>query len=49
MIAVPVLAAPIGQHLLVESRGNLLESLSSQGNGQGYETGVGRAGAKQRR
>jgi hypothetical protein len=35
-IAVPVLEAPIGPHLLVESRGNLLESFSPQGNGQGY-------------
>jgi hypothetical protein len=35
-IAVPVLAAPIGQHLLVESRANILESFSPEGNGQGY-------------
>lgn len=37
-IVVPVLAAPIGQHLLVESRGNVLETFSPQGNGQGYNT-----------
>jgi hypothetical protein len=36
-IAVPVLAAPIGQHLLVESRANILETFSPQGNGQGYD------------
>jgi hypothetical protein len=35
-IAVPVLEAPIGQHLLVESRANVLETFSPQGNGQGY-------------
>ena len=33
MIAVPVLAAPIGQHILVESRANILESFSPQGDG----------------
>jgi len=37
-VAVPVLAAPIGEHLLVEARGNLLESFSPKGNGQGYNT-----------
>jgi hypothetical protein len=37
-VAVPVLAAPIGQHLLVEARGNLLESFSPRGNGDGYDT-----------
>src|ERR1700733_16135242 len=36
-VAVPVLEAPIGQHLLVESRANILESFSPQGNGQGYD------------
>jgi hypothetical protein len=38
MIAVPVLEAPIGPRFLVESRGNLVESFSPQGNGQGYDT-----------
>ena len=34
----PLLAAPIGKHLLVESRGILLESFSPKGNGQpGYD------------
>ena len=38
-VAVPVLAAPIGEHLLVEARGNLQESFSPKGNGQeGYNT-----------
>jgi hypothetical protein len=37
-IAIPVLMAPIGQHFLIESRGNLLESFSPQSNGQGYKT-----------
>jgi hypothetical protein len=37
-VAIPVLAAPIGEHLLVEARGNLLESFSPKGNGQGYNT-----------
>src|SRR3984885_12643713 len=36
-VAVPVLEAPIGQHLLVESRANILETFSPQGNGQGYD------------
>src|SRR5580698_2405626 len=36
-IAVPVLEAPIGQHLLVESRANILETFSPQGNGQRYD------------
>jgi hypothetical protein len=35
-VAVPVLEAPIGQHLLVESRANVLETFSPQANGQGY-------------
>ena len=35
-VAVPVLEAPIGQHLLVESRANVLETFSPEGNGQGY-------------
>jgi hypothetical protein len=34
-IAVPVLEAPIGQHLLIESRGNLVETVSPSGGGQG--------------
>ena len=34
----PVLAAPIGQRLLVESRAALLESFFPLGNGQGYDT-----------
>ena len=38
MVAVPVLAAPIGEHLLFEARGNLLESFSPAGNGQGYNS-----------
>jgi hypothetical protein len=37
-LAVPVLAAPIGQHLLIEARGTLAETFSPQGNGQGYNT-----------
>ena len=39
MLAVPVLEAPIGKHVLIESRGNLLESFSPQGNGQGGSLG----------
>src|SRR5271163_1863022 len=35
-LAAPLLAAPIGPHLLIESRGNLAETFSPQGNGQGY-------------
>jgi hypothetical protein len=35
-VAVPVLEVPIGQHLLIESRGNLLETFSPQGNSKGY-------------
>jgi hypothetical protein len=35
-IAVPVLEAPIGKRLLIESRGNLLESFSPAGSGEGY-------------
>jgi hypothetical protein len=35
-VAVPVLEAPVGPHLLVESRGNILESFSPKGDGQGY-------------
>jgi hypothetical protein len=37
-IAAPLLAAPIGPHLLIESRGNLAETFPPQGNGQGYNT-----------
>ncbi len=38
-VAMPVLAAPIGEHFLVEARGTLLESFSPKGNGQGgYNT-----------
>ncbi len=37
-IAIPVLMAPIGQHLLVEARGNLQESFSPRSNDQGYKT-----------
>jgi len=37
-IAAPLLAAPIGPHFLIESRGNLAETFSPQGNGQGYNT-----------
>src|ERR1700722_13524637 len=37
-IAAPVLAAPIGPYLLIESRGNLAETFSPQENGQGYNT-----------
>jgi hypothetical protein len=36
MVAVPVLEAPIGQRLLIEARGNLLESFFPGGNGEGY-------------
>jgi hypothetical protein len=35
-ILTPLLAAPIGQHILVESRANVLETFSPEGNGQGY-------------
>ena len=36
-IIAPLLAAPLGEHLLVESRATLLESFSPKGNGQtGY-------------
>ncbi len=39
LVAMPVLAAPIGEHLLVEARGTLLESFTPKGNGQeGYNT-----------
>jgi hypothetical protein len=38
MVAIPVLEAPLGPRLLIESRGNLLESFSPQGNGKGYKT-----------
>jgi len=38
LVAVPVLAAPIGQHLLIEARGNLLETFSPQGDNRGYNT-----------
>lgn len=38
LTAVPVLAAPVGPRLLVESRGNLQESFSPAGDGQGYNT-----------
>jgi hypothetical protein len=34
----PVLAAPIGPHLLVESRATLLEIAFPQGGGKGYDT-----------
>jgi hypothetical protein len=37
LAAVPVLAAPIGEHLLVEARGNLLESFSPNSQG-GYDS-----------
>jgi hypothetical protein len=36
-IVAPLLAAPIGQHLLIESRANVLVSFFPQGNGQGYD------------
>ena len=36
--AAPVLVAPLGQHLLVESRANLIEFFNPAGNGQGYNT-----------
>jgi hypothetical protein len=32
----PLLAAPIGQHLLIESRASVLVTFSPQGDGQGY-------------
>jgi hypothetical protein len=32
----PLLAAPIGQHLLIESRASVLVNFSPQGDGQGY-------------
>src|SRR5271154_7447218 len=35
-ILTPVLAAPIGQHLLVESRANVVETFSPEGNDHGY-------------
>jgi len=35
-ILTPLLAAPIGQHLLVESRANVLETFSRKSDGQGY-------------
>src|SRR5271156_4879217 len=35
-ILTPLLAAPIGQHLLVESRANVLETFSGKSDGQGY-------------
>jgi len=35
-IVAPLLAAPIGQHLLIESRANVLVTFSPQGDGQGY-------------
>jgi hypothetical protein len=35
-VVVPVLAAPIGPHLLIESRADVVETFSPQGNGQGY-------------
>lgn len=34
----PVLAAPLGEHFLVESRATLLESFFPKGPGQGYDT-----------
>ena len=34
----PVLAAPIGHHLLIESRATLLEIAFAQGGGKGYDT-----------
>lgn len=37
MVAVPVLEAPIGQHLLIESRGNLVETFSPRGPDQTYD------------
>jgi hypothetical protein len=36
LIAEPLLAAPIGQHLLIESRANVLETFSPQGSDQSY-------------
>jgi hypothetical protein len=35
---VPVLEAPVGQHLLIESRASLLEDFFPQGGGKGYDT-----------
>src|SRR5215475_4286688 len=32
----PLLAAPIGNHILVESRATILDSIFPKGNGQGY-------------
>jgi hypothetical protein len=37
LAAVPVLSAPIGEHFLIEARGNLLESFSPNGQG-GYDS-----------
>jgi hypothetical protein len=36
-IVAPLLAAPIGQHLLIESRANVAVTFFPQGNGQGYD------------
>jgi hypothetical protein len=36
-IAAPVLEAPVGQHLLIESRANLVETFSPRSNGEGYD------------
>jgi hypothetical protein len=38
MVAIPVLEAPVGPRLLIESRGSILETFSPQGSGQGYNT-----------